>query len=55
MIGPLTFVLFYCTMIRRDNGSVYSFRYILVLGKNFNSASVNILIIHKDAHVLKMI
>lgn len=45
MIGPLTFVLFYCTMKRRDNGSVYSFRYILVLGKNFNSASVNILFI----------
>lgn len=34
MIGPLTFVLFYCTMKRRDNGSVNSFRYILVLGKN---------------------
>lgn len=46
MIGPLTFVLFYCTMKRRDNGSVYSFRYILVLG---------ISLIHKDAHVLKMI
>lgn len=35
MIGPLTFVLFYCTVLkRRDNGSVYSFRYILVLSKN---------------------
>lgn len=34
MIGSLIFVLFYCIMKRRDNGSVYSFRYILVLGKN---------------------
>lgn len=44
-IGSLIFVLFYCIMKRRDNGSVYSFRYILVLGKNFNLVSVNILFI----------